>query len=297
MQPLQSTPVSSLAHAIAAPIATLPPLLPATYLFVPGNRPERFAKALAAGADCVILDLEDAVAPDDKALARTAIQTWLLGLDTAQRGTVLVRINDALSPWHVDDLLMLGPAQVAGVMLSKSECPRQIDKVMAALALGGHVVPLVETTKGVMNLQAIAAAAGVERLAFGALDYMLDLDLPGEGFASDLAATQIAMASRAAGLPAPIAGVTPALDAERVRADMLHARALGYGAKLCIHPMQVTAVRAALAPSAADIAWAQRVITAWNQGNGTGALQLDGKMVDKPVVLRAARVLALAAQA
>lgn len=265
-----------------------------TYLFVPGNRPERFAKALASGADRIILDLEDAVAPDDKSAARAAIQAWLPGLNDSQRSTVLVRINDALSPWYSDDLLLLKPAKVAGVMLSKSEQTQQVEQVLAALAPGGQVVPLVETVKGMLNLQAVAAAKGVERLAFGSLDYMLDLDLPGEGFASDLAATQIAMASRAAGLPAPIAGVTPALDTERVRADMLHARALGYGAKMCIHPMQVTAVRAALAPSDADIAWAQRVITTWNQVNRTGAIQLDGKMVDKPVVLKAERILLLA---
>ena len=282
----------------SSPLSTA---LPTTYLFVPGNRPERFAKALAAGADRIIVDLEDAVAPQDKASARSAIQAWMATLDAAQRACLLVRINDAASPWYADDLALLRPAQVQAVMLPKCESPDQVDQVMAALAAGGQVVPLIETAKGIVHVAASAAATGVARLAFGSLDYMLDLDLPGEGFATDLAATQIAVASRAAGLPVPISGVTPAMDAVRVSADMQHARALGYGAKLCIHPMQVAAVRAALAPSDDDIAWAHRVMTAWAeasvaspQGVG-GAIQVDGKMVDKPVVLKAQRILAAVA--
>ncbi|MEO8121098.1 MAG: CoA ester lyase [Rhodoferax sp.] len=264
-----------------------------TYLFVPGNRPERFAKAMAAGADRIIVDLEDAVAPQDKAHARAAVRTWMLSLDAAQRATVLVRINDALSAWFADDLQLLSSAQAVGVMLSKCEHKDQIEQARKALLAHGLVTPLVETAKGVLNLPAIAAAPGVDRIAFGSLDYMLDLDLPGDGLAVDLAATQIAMASRAAGLPSPVAGVTPAMDAARVAADMLHYRALGYGAKMCIHPMQVTAVLAALAPGETELAWARRVMAAWAQGNGSGSIQLDGKMVDKPVVLKAQRTLAL----
>lgn len=270
---------------------------PLTYLFVPGNRPERFAKAMASEADRVILDLEDAVAPADKPLARAAIASWVATLAVSERARLLVRINDAASSWHADDVLWLQPSSIVHIMLSKCEHPAQIANVLAHLPAGATVVPLIETARGVLDAVAIAQAANVARLAFGSLDFMLDLDLPGPGFALDSAATAVALASRAAGLPAPIAGVTPELDADQVRSDLSHARALGFGAKMCIHPTQVAVVREAFQPDAQSLAWAQRVMQQWQAGNGTGAIQVDGKMVDKPVLLRAERILALSSQA
>jgi citrate lyase subunit beta/citryl-CoA lyase len=264
--------------------------LPTTYLFVPGNRPERFTKALASGADRIILDLEDAVAPNDKANARAAIAEWI-GSPAAPRERVLIRINDVTSAWHADDLVLVHAVQVACVMLPKCEAAHQVAALRARLAPEASVLALIESARGMVALQDIAAAPGVLRLAFGALDYMVDLDLPAGSPALDFAAAQIAIASRAAGLASPVAGVTPELDAVRVAADMVRARALGFGAKMCIHPAQVAAVRAALAPSAEELAWAQRVLQAWHAGTG-GALQLDGKMIDRPVVLKAERILA-----
>lgn len=267
---------------------------PLTYLFVPGNRPERFSKALASGADRVILDLEDAVLPADKPLARQAIADWARNLDVALRTRLLVRINDAFSPWHGDDLTWLLDAPIANVMLSKCERASQVDGVCAHVARQGRVLPLIETVRGVLASNSIAQAARVDRLAFGSLDYLIDLDLPGPGFALDHAATTLAMASRAAGLPAPVAGVTPALDAQQVQADLTHARALGFGAKMCIHPSQVGVVREAFRPEPQALDWAQRIVSAWRQAAGAGVIQVDGKMVDKPVLLRAERILAQA---
>lgn len=269
---------------------------PLTYLFVPGNRPERFAKALASGADRVILDLEDAVAPADKPVARAAIADWIATLPLSDRARLLVRINDAASSWHADDVIWLQHSSIPHIMLSKCEHPAQIAKVLTHLPAGATVVPLIETARGVLDAVAVAQAANVSRLAFGSLDFMLDLDLPGPGFALDSAATAVAFASRAAGLPAPIAGVTPELDADSVRSDLSHARALGFGAKMCIHPAQVTVVREAFQPDAQSLAWAQRVIQQWHAGEGSGVFQIDGKMVDKPVLLRAERILARAGQ-
>jgi citrate lyase subunit beta / citryl-CoA lyase len=287
--------------------------LPNTYLFVPGNRPERFAKALASGADRIIIDLEDAVAPADKATARAAIVGWMGGaVSTAdERSKVLIRINDVATPWHADDLALARSVQAMCVMLPKCEAASQVAQVLAHLAAGATVLALVETARGLLAVNDIAPAPGVARLAFGSLDYMVDLDIPslrGEGeaggagavgdasnIALDFAANQIAIASRAAGLPSPVAGVTPELDAARVTADMAHARALGFGAKMCIHPAQVAAVRAALQPSAQELAWAQRVLQAWQTSAG-GAIQVDGKMVDRPVVLKAERIVANAAK-
>ena len=272
-----------------------PSILPLTYLFVPGNRPERFAKALASGADRIIIDLEDAVSPADKPVARAALAQWMAST-AAVRDRVLVRINDAATPWHAEDLGLIRALQVACVMLPKCEAAAQVADVRLGLAHDASVLALIETARGMVALHDIAACPGVARLAFGSLDYMVDLDLPAGSPALDFAAAQIAIASRAAGIASPVAGVTPALDAAQVSADMAHARALGFGAKMCIHPSQVAAVHAALAPTAEELAWAQRVLTAWNSSGG-GALQVDGKMVDRPVVLRAERIVAGAAAA
>ena len=221
--------------------------LPSTYLFVPGNRPERYAKALAAGADRIIIDLEDAVAPADKAAARAAIAQWMGGVvSTAdERSKVLIRINDAATPWHADDLALARSVQAPCVMLPKCESPSQVAQVLTHLAAGATVLALVETARGLLALNEIATAPGVARLAFGSLDYMVDLDIPslrGNGevggagavggtssIALDFAANQIAIASRAAGLPSPVAGVTSAGDGghaacalPRVRRQAVH---------------------------------------------------------------------------
>jgi citrate lyase subunit beta/citryl-CoA lyase len=264
---------------------------PQTYLFVPGNRPDRFAKALASGADRVILDLEDAVAPGDKAAARAAVTQWMSQASDDDKRHVLIRIN-AGDP---DDLALLQAVQARCVMLPKCESPQQVAEVLAHMPAGAGVVALVETARGLLALTDVAAAPGVIRLAFGSLDYMVDLDLPASSTALDHAAAHIAVVSRAADLATPVAGVTPAIDAVQVTQDMLHARSLGFGAKMCIHPLQIAAVRAALSPSESDIAWAERVLQAVQAG-GAGAVQLDGKMVDRPVVLKAERILAQAAR-
>jgi citrate lyase subunit beta/citryl-CoA lyase len=267
---------------------------PLTYLFVPGNRPERFAKAIDSGADRIILDLEDAVAPEGKAAARSAIAEWTQG-NRDLAGKVLIRINDAATAWHADDLALASAVQAQCIMLPKCEAAHQVVAVMARLPRQASVLPLIETARGLVAVHDISSATGVARLAFGSLDYMVDLDIGPGSLALDFAATQIAVASRAAGLPSPVAGVTPNIDATKVSADMLHAKSLGFGAKMCIHPAQLAAVRAALAPTAAELAWAQRVLQAWATSNG-GAIQLDGKMVDRPVVLKAERILSLASQ-
>ena len=267
---------------------------PITYLFVPGNRPERFSKALASGADCIILDLEDAVALADKPFARTAISNWVADTQAAtpeQLSRVWVRINDLSSDEYLHDMALLQSLSLKRVMLPKCESANHVASVCNGLPHGASILPLIETARGVVALNEIAHAPGVHRLAFGALDYMVDLDIPADSPALGFAAVQIAVASRAAGLPQPVAGVTPAVDAAQVTADTMVARSLGFGAKMCIHPVQVAAVRQAFAPSAPELVWATRVLDAWHSSSG-GALQLDGKMIDRPVILKAERIMA-----
>ena len=274
-----------------------------SFLFVPGDRPERFDKALASGADAVVLDLEDAVAPPAKAAARQAVQQWL----AAQAGNprTVLRINDESSSWFADDLALLAAlsaspgASPAAVMLPKAERVDTLARVLAA-APGVALLPLVESARGVLAAAALASAPGVQRLVFGTLDYALDMDLQGplaDSVGLDVPAAALAMASRAAGIGSPVAGVTPALDDEpRLLADLARARAHGFGAKLCIHPRQVAAVHAAFAPSADELAWAQRVLqaAATARAQAAGAVQLDGRMIDKPVIERARRIAARA---
>lgn len=267
---------------------------PRTYLFVPGSRPERFGKALASGADCVVLDLEDAVAPQDKSSAREAIARWLADASAADRARAVVRINDAASPWFGDDLRALQGSGCTRLLLPKAEQALQIGAVASAVP-GAQVLALIESARGVARVQEIAGAAGVTRLVFGTLDFALDLDIDISTDASGLAyaASRIAIASRVANLPAPVAGVTPQLDDEsRLLADLALARRQGFGAKLCIHPSQVAPIHAALRPSVEALDWARRVLAA--DAASPGAARLDGRMVDRPVVLQAQRTLGMA---
>jgi len=263
-----------------------------TYLFVPGNRPERFAKALATPADIIVLDLEDAVAVDDKSKARDAVATQLAAMTPVERDRIVVRINDVASSWFVLDLRVLLQSGSTQVMLPKAESPEQIAAVRAALP-DAKVSALIESARGVAAVDEIAAANGVSRLVFGTLDLALDLDLDTEAGSGGLAyaAGRIAVASRIAGLPSPVAGVTPQLDDEpRLLADLAMARQFGFGAKLCIHPRQVDPIHRALQPAAETVEWANRVLAA--EAASPGAAKLDGRMVDRPVVLKAERILA-----
>ena len=263
--------------------------LPVTYLFVPGNRPERFEKALASGADAVILDLEDAVSPRDKEQARDNVRQWAESHRDAEERLV-VRINDGTTPWYAADLVLLRNAGVRFAMLPKAETAEQVDAVRATLPPEANVLPIIETARGVDNVEAVALAEGVLRLTFGTLDYGVDLDLSGDERGLLYPAARIAHASRGAGLPSPVYGVTPAIDDdERLLADLAFARAFGFGAKLCIHPRQVAVIRTAMVPTAAEIDWAKRVLAA-SEG-AEGAFQIDGKMVDRPVMLKAKAIL------
>lgn len=277
---------------------------PRTYLFVPGDRPDRLAKALASGADAVILDLEDAVAPPAKVAARATVAQALPGLPAAGAARLVVRINSEESEWFAADLGMLAelPASMRPmVMLPKAERVQTLHRLQAACP-GLGVLALIESARGVAAADVLAAGPGVTRLVFGTLDYALDLDLevsassPFGQVGLDAAAARIAVASRAADRAAPVAGVTTALDDEAILlADWARARAHGFGAKLCIHPRQVAPIHAALAPTAEQLTWAERVLAAAEAAAGA-AVQLDGRMVDTPVIERARRIRERAAR-
>jgi citrate lyase subunit beta/citryl-CoA lyase len=222
-------------------------------------------------------------------MAREHIAAWLAAHDGASE-RVLVRINDAGTSWFDADLSLVRSSGIRGVMLPKVEHGHQVDRLRAALPSGGFVIPLIESARGVLAVESIAVVPAVRRLAFGTLDYAVDLELSGDERGLIYPACRIAIASRAAGLLSPVAGVTTDIgDEGKLLADLAFERACGFGAKLCIHPRQVAALHRAMTPGPEEIAWARRVLAAANAASG--AVQVDGKMVDRPVVLKAQSIL------
>ncbi len=251
-------------------------------LFVPGDRPERFGKAAASGADAVILDLEDAVSPSAKETARQRVRE--ASLDIIR----IVRINAIGTPWHVDDLAAVLAIPRCAIMVPKAEAsPAFAELSRRITASGAAVVALVETARGLAGAREIAAIAGVSRLAFGSIDYCADIGCEHVREALLPARGELVLASRLAGLPQPWVGVTTEVaDAAVAGHDAHHARSLGYRGKLCIHPAQVALIKAAFHPTDDEVAFARKVMA-----SGDGAVSIDGAMVDEPVRKRARQIL------
>lgn len=254
-------------------------------LFVPGHRPDRFEKAAASGADAIILDLEDAVPAEQKDEARAAIRADFTALP------VYLRINAAGTSWHEADLRALARSPFAGLILPKAEAGQALDEVLRIAALSGMaVIALIESARGLADARRLAAMEGIARLAFGSIDFAADLGMAHTRDALLAARSELVLASRLAGLAAPIDGVTTSItDKALITDDARYAHDLGFGGKLCIHPQQITPALEGFAPAPEEIAWAQRVLA-----SGDGAVAVDGAMVDEPVRIRARAILARA---
>ncbi|WP_413456927.1 HpcH/HpaI aldolase/citrate lyase family protein [Herbaspirillum huttiense] len=262
-----------------------------SYLFVPANRPERYAKALESGADAVIVDLEDAVALPQKEDARATLARWLRGNGPQPR--LWVRINAADTVWHGDDLLTFSALSMAGIVLPKAEDAKTLSSIARRLGPGRGLIALIESAAGLAAMREIAAVPGVQRLAFGSIDAQVDLGMqcgPEEEELTHLR-IEMVMASRLAGIAPPIDGVTTDFNDDAFLTRMVQrARRMGFGAKLCIHPRQVEGVRRGFMPSEQELAWAEEVMAAVRASDG-GAISLKGKMIDKPVILQAEKFL------
>jgi citrate lyase subunit beta/citryl-CoA lyase len=249
-------------------------------LFVPANRPERYHKAANSGADGVIIDLEDAVAPGDKDTARATLLTASIPVSS------IVRINPAGTRWHNDDVQAVKGLGV-GVMLPKAEAAQHLANLRDALG-DRPIIALIESAQGVANVREIARHA--DRLAFGYIDFSADLGCSMERDALVHARAEIVLASRLAHIIPALEGVTPSFDdAALVEDDARYAASMGFGGKLCIHPKQIAPTLAGFRPAQADIEWATKIAN-----SGDGAVSVDGMMVDAPVRLRAQRILAAA---
>jgi len=262
-----------------------PSSLDRSYLFVPGDRADRFDKAWNSGADQVLIDLEDSVAPSRKDAARKAAADWM----TPER-PVWVRINARNTAWYENDVELAARPGLRGFMIPKSEhLPRGL--INACLEHKRSLILLVETAVGFKNLPVLAETATVERLAFGSIDFQVDLGIEGEDDALAYFRSQLVLASRLAQIQPPLDGVTTDVnDTEILHQDTLRAKRFGFGGKLCIHPRQVIAVNRVFSPTDKELGWARMVVAASAQRDGA-LVTVGGKMVDKPVLMKALRII------
>lgn len=279
-----------------------------SFLFCPGNHPSKVAKVFGAGADAVILDLEDAVAVSEKEATRAPVAAALAGPRPC-RG--YVRVNALDTGFTFGDLEAAVAPGVDGIVLPKVESPAdlaKVDWVIGALeAKRGltqgriDLMPILETGPGIANARAICAGGGrLRRVSFGAGDYARDMGLDWTRGEAEFAhaRAEIVLASRLAGLEPPIDTVWVDLsDTEGLAASARAVKMMGFQGKLCIHPAQVDVVHGIFTPSADEVARAEKVVAAFEraEAEGSASIQVDGQFVDYPIVARARRVLALAA--
>lgn len=256
---------------------------------MPGDRPDRYAKAAASGADAVVIDLEDAVSPEAKYTAREQTHRWLAG-----GGEAVVRVNGTETSWFDDDIAMVGGHECA-VMLPKASSASQIRGVSAQLRSQTPLVALIETAAGIVAAPEICAVDAVVRAAFGSVDLGAELGIdPDDHEALRHARSALVLGCAAAEGPPPLDGVTTTVDDDRVvSADAAWAARLGFGGKLCIHPRHVAIINDKFSSTAEQLDWAKRIVAAAGEG-AVGVV--DGRMVDKPVVDRATGILARAHQ-
>jgi citrate lyase subunit beta/citryl-CoA lyase len=269
-------------------------------LFVPGVRPDRFAGAMASGADAVVFDLEDSVEAARKDEARRAVAAFL-ATSSASGAARLVRVNSAGSQWWAQDLGWIGTlANCDGVVLPKSESASQVEELSRA-AGGRPVIPLFETARGVLHAAAIAGArASIPAICFGAEDLTAEIGVPRTTAGEELlfARSQVVLAATTIGAEAVDAVFVDIKAVDQLRVDAERARALGFRGKMAIHPDQIAVINEVFSPSAIEIERARRIVEAYDAAaaGGEGVIRVDDRMVDAPVVARARRLLARAAQ-
>ena len=262
-----------------------------SWLFVPATRPDRYAKAAASGADRVILDLEDAVAPNEKEGARRQLAAAKIPREVP----VYVRVNSALTPWFDEDLATAARLDIRGILLPKADSASHVERAAAKIAGHQAVVPIIETALGDWNVLEVARAARVERLVFGALDFTLDTGIHDADGAFDAVRSRIVIASRIAGIASPVDLVTIAIDdQELLKRHADRARHFGFGGKLCIHPKQIPVTNAAFRPTDDEIAWARAVLAELATRPEDAVFAYRGELVDRPVIDRARQIVTAA---
>ncbi|WP_302080263.1 HpcH/HpaI aldolase/citrate lyase family protein [Salinibaculum rarum] len=270
-------------------------------LFTPGDKPDKLRTAPDSGADVVVFDLEDGVAPAAKDRARTVVNDVLCDIDPDCE--VCVRVN----PTGIaadDDLgaVLSGDPRLDSVMLPKVSDADDVETLVRLLAEHDADLPvlaLVESAAGVLHAEAIATADATDALLFGAEDYAADVGATrtAEGTEVVYARQRVVAAASAAGIDAIDTLYTDFEDAKGLRQDTERGIEMGYDGKMTIHPQQVTVVNDAFTPSDERLAWAERVLDARADADGQGVVAVDGEMIDAPLVAQAERIVARAEEA
>lgn len=270
-----------------------------TVLFSPGDRPEMMRKAPGTGADTVVFDLEDAVAPGSKETARSAVHEVLSDPAFDPDCEVAVRVNPIGVAAAADLAAVVGPdVRLDSVMLPKVERGPDVDALERLLAEHDRSLPvlaLVETATGLLHAEEVAAADATVAVAFGAEDYVASIgaNRTDDGTEVGYARQHVVAAAAAAGVDAIDTLNTDFEDVEALHEDARRAVDLGFDGKLCIHPSQVGPVNDAFTPDESDVRWARKVLAAKRDADedGRGVFRVDGQMIDAPLVARANRII------
>jgi citrate lyase subunit beta / citryl-CoA lyase len=258
-----------------------------SFLFAPGHNAKLLQKVFWAGADAVVLDLEDAVPPQAKVMARSMVAEVLGGQPA------WVRVNAAGGVECAADLDAIG-GRAAGIRIPKVESARDVEWV-AERCPGVPLICAIETARGVLAAMEIASAPGVCQLSMGGVDLQRDLNAGDGNLGTLYVRSHIVTCSRAAGLDPPVDSVYPHIDDDAgLRDQALFARSLGFFGKSAIHPRQLPILHDVFTPSSREVAWAHEVIAAFEAADGAALRLPSGEFVDLPVAQRARRLLELA---
>ncbi len=262
-------------------------------LFVPGAEEQKIEKAAGAGADTLLLDLEDSVTPERKPVARQQVAA-AIAAGSLGKAELVVRVNAAGTPYFEDDLAAVGEAGAAAIMLPKTEGAKEV--VRATEAAGLPVLALVETARGILAAGELAQATGLVALCFGHVDLARDMGLTVDDASKGIlfhARCQLVLAAKAAGLCAIDSVSLSLTDEAAFGAEARAGLELGYEGKLCVHPAQVAIANRVFTPTDEQIAYANRVVVEWKaaEAEGRGVFALDGRMFDRPLVLSQQRLL------
>jgi len=277
-------------------------------IFVPGNRPNMLERALAFDADIIMVDLEDSVPTEEKVNARELARQWIPRL--SEKGhRVMVRVNSLDTGLTQSELAAVVGPELQGVSIGKVESPGDLqdaDRIISALEASAgmqvgqvKLIPWIENARAVMTAYQLATASTrIIAVAFGAEDYTNDMGVERTDSGDEVyfARATVPVAARAAGVASLDSPFVRFRDSEALEQDSRQARRLGYTGKFAIHPSQLDIINQAFSPSPEEVSYAQQVVEVWSraEAEARGSVDLDGRMIDVPVLKRAQNLLAQA---
>ncbi|MED1607549.1 CoA ester lyase [Cytobacillus kochii] len=269
-----------------------------TFLFVPGNNEKKLGKIDKYPIDVIIIDLEDAVVVEEKKEARALVYNFLKERNnTTKNLKIYIRINALTTQWFFDDINMINKLKhIDGIMIPKCENQTPIDLSTELLNSDLEILPLIETANGVNNTNLILNHPAVTRVAFGSVDFALDIGVnwSEEGIERLYAMNKIVLDSKLQGALPPIDAVFPLINnKENFLKDAHKGKQIGFTGKLLIHPQQIEWVNDVYKPTDDQLDWCNRVIALYENTQNKGATHIDGKLIDRPIYLLAKRLISM----